>query len=266
MKTLVLIILTAVLSVRAQLPDVPAHIDHDPLDQLLQRYVDDRGRVDYKTWKETPEDLQALRTYLDRFSPVPEIAAEGDDRIASLINAYNAFTLAFILEHYPVQSIRLLDDPFDGKRNRIGGQDISVDDIEHNMLRPLIGWKVHAVVVCAARSCPPLLNRAYTAETWKAQMEERYRTWLAREDLNQFQPDQGRNGTVEISMIFKWYSEDYRDDHSVEKVLARFAPAKYRDWLNRGRFRIRYADYDWGLNDQGTVGDDYQHSLLRSLF
>ncbi|MCC5843210.1 MAG: DUF547 domain-containing protein [Verrucomicrobia bacterium] len=266
MKLLLSVFLVLTLSARAQLPDVPAHIDHAPFDALLRRYVDEQGRVDYKRWKATPEDVESLKTYLAAFAPVPETAAEGDDLTASLINAYNAFTIELILDNYPVQSIRLLDNPFDGKRHTVGGQTISVDDIEHRMLRPLIGWKVHAVVVCAARSCPPLLNRAYTADTWEQHMEERYRAWLAREDLNQFQPARGRNGTVEISRIFRWYSGDYIDDHSVENILARFAPAAYRDWLAEGRFRIRYQAYDWGLNDPGDTGDKYRHNPLRGLF
>jgi len=265
MKLLLSVFLAMTLSARAQLPDVPAHIEHAPFDALLQRYVDEQGRVDYKRWKATPEDLDSLKTYLAAFAPVPETAAEGDDLTASLINAYNAFTIEFILDNYPVQSIRLLDNPFDGKRHTVGGQTISVDDIEHRMLRPLIGWKVHAVVVCAARSCPPLLNRAYAAGTWEDQMQERYRTWLAREDLNQFQPDRGRNGTVEISRIFSWYSGDYSGENTVAKVLLRFAPPEHHVWLEQGDFRIRYRSYDWGLNDPGETGDNYRHNALRGI-
>lgn len=201
-------------------PPVPSGIDHGPWDELAQRYVDERGLVDYGTWKANSADVDALKNYLAQFAPVPETPATGDEKIAALINAYNAFTIEFILDHYPTESIRLLDDPFDGKRHTVGGQQVSVDDIEHAMLRPLIGWKVHSVVVCAARSCPPLLNRAYLPETWEAQMKERYRTWLAREDLNAF--DTGRfRRTVEVSRIFSWYSEDYTGENTIEAVLRR---------------------------------------------
>jgi len=252
----------------AEMPDVPANIDHAPLDQLLQRYVDDKGLVDYKTWKNSPEDLAALNSYLAQFAPQPETPAEGDELIASLINAYNAFTIEFILDHYPVQSIRLLDSPFDGKRHTVGGKQVSVDDIEHNMLRPVIGWKVHSVVVCAARSCPPLLNRAYTADSWKEKMAERYRTWLAREDLNAYDPDHGwrGKGRAEISKIFDWYSGDYTGENSVENVLERFGPPEHREFFKEGGYSIRHQSYDWGLNDQGNTGDDYRHNPLRRLF
>ncbi len=246
------------------LPDVPSGIDHAPLDSLLQKYVDDKGMVDYSRWKANRSDLDALKEYLAQYAPTPETPAEGDEEIAALINAYNAFTIEFILDHYPTESIRLLDDPFDGKRHTMGGEKVSVDDIEHEMLRPMIGWKVHAIVVCAARSCPPLLNRAYLPDTWKAQMDERYRTWLAREDLNAFDTGRFRN-TVEVSRIFRWYSEDYTGEHSIEAVLRRFGPEQHRDFL-AGDFRVTYQSYHWGLNDQSDLGEDYSHSVIRSLF
>ena len=267
-KVSVCALLTGFMSAAAfgGLPSVPAGIDHTPWDDLAAAYVDEKGLVDYAAWHGSAEDRAKLDAYLEAFAPEPAEAARGDDKIASLINAYNAFTVQFILENYPTESIRLLDDPFDGKRHLVGGQEISVDDIEHEMLRPLIGWKVHSVVVCAARSCPPLLNRAYFANDWGAKMEERYRVWLAREDLNTYDPDRGRRGTVDISRIFNWYSEDFEGDHSIEAVLGRCGPEPYRSFLRGGGYRVRYQSYHWGLNDQGPLGEDYRHSILRSLF
>ncbi|MFU8848343.1 MAG: DUF547 domain-containing protein [Opitutales bacterium] len=245
-------------------PEVPSGIDHAPLDALFREYVDEHGLVDYARWRDSDADLAALKQYLAQFAPKPETSADGDEKIAALINAYNAFTIEFILDNYPTESIRLLDSPFDAKRHRIGGELVSVDDIEHTILRPIIGWKVHSVVVCAARSCPPLLNRAYLPETWQAQMEERYRTWLAREDLNSY--DTGRfRKTVEVSRIFNWYSEDFTGPNSVEAVLRDFAPEKYRAFLAES-FRVTFKNYHWGLNDQSDLGKDYKHSILRSLF
>lgn len=242
---------------------VPAGIDHDPWDSLLQEYVDDRGLVDYAGWSESGESLEKLDSYLAQYAPTEADQAEGDERVASLVNAYNAFTIRMILENFPTRSIRLLDDPFGGERNKVDGEMISLDEIEHERLRPLIGWKVHSMVVCAARSCPPLLNRAYRAESWESQMQERYRTWLARDDLNEYLPKKNR---VEISKIFDWYSEDFEGGHSIPSVLSRFGPPEQRDFLTSGDFRIRYMDYHWGLNAQSDLGSDYKHSFFRSLF
>lgn len=256
--------LAALTTTAAAVPDVPAGIDHDPLDTLLQKYVDKQGLVDYAGWKASDADTRALQSYLKQFASSTAAPADDDEKIAALINAYNAFTIQFILDNYPTESIRLLDNPFDGQRHVIGGQKISVDDIEHKMLRPMIGWKVHSVVVCAARSCPPLLNRAYRADTWEQQMEERYRTWLARPDLNGFDTSRFRR-SIEISRIFSWYSDDFSADHSVTEILRRYAPAGDQPFL-AGDFRISYQPYHWGLNDQSGLGKDYSHSILRSLF
>ena len=241
---------------------VPSGIDHDPLDTLLQTYVDDKGLVDYAAWKDSPRDLAKLNTYLAQFAPRPKTPAKGDEQIASLINAYNAFTLKLILDHYPTESIRELDDPFDGEHYRVGGRDVSADEIEHDTLRPIIGWKVHALVVCAARSCPPLHTRAFRADTWEDTMRDRYRVWLARTDLNAYMPG---NRRAKVSKIFKWYKEDYKGDHEVEDILGRFGPARHRRFLASGKYKIRYKDYHWGLNDQSDLGKDYTRGFF-SIF
>lgn len=232
------------------------------------RYVDDRGLVDYAAWKQSDADVAKLRTYLGQFAQSGTEAAEGDERVASLINAYNAFTIDFILENYPVESIRLLDNEFKGKRYPIAGGLWSAEDIELKTLRPLIGWKMHSVVVCAARSCPPLLNKAYFADDWERKMEARYRLWLARPDLNSYHPNRGwgGRGEVEISKIFRWHAVDFKGAPSVRDTLVRFGPETHKRFLQKSDYRIRQKDYHWGLNDQSGVGADYEHSLFNSIF
>ena len=263
-----LALLTFATNLHAQAVQTPAGIDHQPWHELLQRYVDDRGLVDYAAWKESKTDRARLDNYLDQFAAAGVEHAESDARIAALINAYNAFTIDFILENYPTESIRLLDNEFNGKRYRISGELWSAEDIEIETLRPLIGWKMHSVVVCAARSCPPLLNAAYFADDWEAKMEERCRLWLARPDLNSYHPDRGwgSRGEVEISKIFSWHSVDFAGAVSVQDVLRRFGPENYAGFLGKADYRIKYKDYHWGLNDQSDVGADYKHSIFNSIF
>lgn len=241
----------------------PAGIDHKPWDELLRKRVDDRGLVDYRGWHASVQDRQKLEDYLSQFAPGDQPKARGDEEIAALINAYNAFTISFILDHFPTESIRALDSPFGADRHPFDGDEVSLDHIEHKLLRPIIGWKAHSVVVCAARSCPPLLNRAYFAEDWEGKMRERYRAWLAREDLNRYFPEEG---LVRLSKIFSWYSGDFKGDHSVKSILARFGPDNYKAFLHSEDYRIRYLDYHWGLNAQSDLGKDYEFSFLRSLF
>mgnify|MGYP005845549241 FL=1 len=263
-----LVAMLAGVNAGAQLVETPQGIDHQPWHELVQRYVDERGLVDYQSWRQSQADSTKLRDYLEQFADNAKAPATGDERIASLINAYNAFTIQFILEHYPTKSIRLLDDEFKGKRYRIGGKVWSAEDIELATLRPLIGWKMHSVVVCAARSCPPLLDEAYFADDWEVKMKERYRLWLARPDLNSYHPERGwgSRGEVEISKIFSWHSVDFKDAVSIQDVLRRFGPGNYSEFLNKGDYRIKSKDYHWGLNDQSDVGADYKHSIFNSIF
>lgn len=242
---------------------VPRGIDHTDYTRLLATYVDSRGLVDYAGWKDHDGDLASLDRYLAQFVLTDRAEAEGDERTAALVNAYNAFTLQWILRNYPTESIRLLDDSWPAERHRIGRGRHSLEQIEHENLRPELGWKVHSLIVCAARSCPPLQQEAVTTESLDAMVEKTYRIWLARPDLNRYEPDRNR---VEISQIFDWFAEDFTGSHSVRAILARYGPARHRGFLAAGDYRIGFMDYHWGLNDQSGLGRDYRHSLLKSLF
>ena len=242
---------------------IPSGIDHSDYGRLLKIYVDGQGLVDYARWKNSPEDLAALDSYLSTYAPKSETEAAGNERWAGLINAYNAFTLQWILKNYPTESIRLLDESWPSKRHLIGGRLHSLDEIEHDNLRPEMGWRVHAAIVCAARSCPPLQTFAFTAEAIDTQAESAFRTWLARTDLNTFSPSRER---VEVSQLFDWFEEDFTEGGGVREILGRYAPRQYRVFLKDDSYKLKFMDYHWGLNDQGDLGKDYKHSLFRSLF
>jgi Protein of unknown function, DUF547 len=240
-------------------------IDHGEFDRLLKKYVNEQGLVNYGAWKKGAGDLSALDEYLKQFAAKIDNAAQGNERAASLVNAYNAFVLNWILSNYPTESIWQLKDSFSAKRNEIGGRLVSLDDIEHGMLRPLIGYRAHAVLVCAARSCPPLQRFAYRADGFDEQDDAAYRAWLMREDLNKFLPSEKK---VEISSIFKWFKQDFDQAGGVPKILGRYAPASMRDFAAGGNYAIKYLPYNWGLNDQGPHGRNYSRAkfLFDNIF
>jgi hypothetical protein len=243
MKTARLLCLVTLLPVtlRAAPVEVPRGIEHDPYDRLLQKYVNDRGLVNYKAWKESADDRKALRDYTAQFAPAGPFA-EGDEKVASLINAYNALTIEWVLDNYPTRSIKSTKNPWGAKRHRVGGRLVSLDEIEHDTLRPLAGYRIHAVLVCAAKSCPPLRAAAYRAENLGEQLDEAMRRWLGREDLNAFMPQQNR---AELSKIFSWYGGDFeKTAGGLKAVLAKYAPAECADC------KISYRSYDWNLNEQ----------------
>jgi hypothetical protein len=239
--------------------DVRAGINHEQFDRLLKKYVNEQGLVNYGAWKQNAADLSALDEYLKQFAAGSTSPAQGNEKAASLVNAYSAFTLRWILSGYPTESIWQLKNSFSAKRNEIGGRKVSLDDIEHGALRPLIGYRAHAVLVCAARSCPPLQRFAYTADKFEEQDDGAYRAWLAREDLNRFLPNEKK---VEISSIFKWFKQDFDNAGGVPKILGRYASERVRDFAASGNYQIKYLTYNWGLNDQGPRGRNYSRAQM----
>lgn len=233
----------------------PSGIDHGAWDKLLKKYVDEKGLVNYAGWKANAEGMKALDGYLKQFAPKADQPAQGNEKAASLVNAYNAITIHTILNAYPVESIHETEKPFESKNWEIGGAKVSLNDIENGTLRPQLKYRAHAVLVCAARSCPPLQRSAYSADSFESQDDKAYTTWLGREDLNKFMPEKK---TAEISEIFKWFKGDFEKSLSVPKVLQQYGPPAAKELTKGGtKFETTYLPYNWGLNDQGEHGRHY---------
>jgi uncharacterized protein DUF547 len=241
--------------------EVPSGIKHDAYHRLLKKYVNTEGLVAYAKWKGSTEDLKALDDYLAQFARSGS-AASGNERYASLVNAYNGFVLQWILQNYPTESIWELKSSFKERRHRLGGANVSLNDIENDMLRPEFGWRTHAMLVCAARSCPPLQHSAYMAGGLDAQTARAFRTWLSRPDLNEFLIDKNE---ADVSNIFKWFKGDFDKAGGVKAVLAKYAPAPARPMLEKPDCKISYKSYNWGLNDQGSHGRNYKINIFDFL-
>lgn len=241
--------------------EVPAGIKHDAYDRLLKKYVNNQGLVAYGQWKGSAADMKALDDYLAQFAASGN-AATGNERYASLINAYNAFVLQWILQNYPTESIWALKSSFKARRHKLGVEMVSLDNIENNMLRPEFGYRTHAVLVCAARSCPPLQRSAYTAGALDEQSARAFRAWLSRADLNEFLIDKNE---ANVSQIFKWFKSDFDKAGGVKAILAKYAPALARPMLGKPDSKITYKPYNWGLNDQGPHGRNYKINIFDFL-
>ncbi|HSV63929.1 MAG TPA: DUF547 domain-containing protein [Chthoniobacterales bacterium] len=238
--------------------DVPAGIKNDAYDRLLKKYVNSQGLVAYEKWKASAEDMAALNTYLAQFAAGGSKAG-GNERYASLVNAYNAFVLQWILQNYPTESIWSLKASFKEKRHKVGGANVSLNDIENDSLRPEFGYRTHAVLVCAARSCPPLQQSAYSAGGLDEEAGRAYRTWLGRTDLNEFIPEKLE---ANVSSIFKWFKGDFDKAGGAQAVMAKYAPAPAKSHLEKSECKISYKDYNWGLNDQGSHGRNFKISVF----
>ncbi len=211
---------------------------------LLAKYVDERGLVSYGKWKNDGGDrrrLAAVLTAAGEAGPEPS----RDAKLALLFNAYNAFIVETVLDRYPVDSIRSIPGAFTAESHPFGGRRCSLDEIEHAAVA-LGGYRAHAAMVCASRSCPPLDRRAFDPDGLPARLDERMRVWLSRSDLWRFEPAEN---LVRAPRYLDWYRADF-ERAGVARVLSTYAPAEYRPWLARGGFRVEYLDYDWSLNDR----------------
>lgn len=235
-------------------PAEPAlsRVDPSAWDALLKQFVGARHRVDYARLKR--EGGARINEYVTELGRAGEQPLSPDEKKALLINAYNAFTIRWVLENYPVQSIWATTSPFAQARHRLSGETVSLDAIE-SQLRAMGDPRIHAALVCAARSCPPLRREAYDATRLNAQLDDNVRAWLADPSLNTFDPQQAR---ADVSMIFKWYAKDF-DAYSggIQGFLRQYAPPQVIAAMGSRKFDIRFKDYNWGLNDQSELGSNY---------
>jgi hypothetical protein len=220
---------------------------------LLARYVrtDKAGlnRVDYRGLK--AEAHNELRGYLDRLQQVAVTQLNRSEQFAYWVNLYNARTVDIVLAHYPVGSIRDINisglfatGPWGKKVVRVEDIELSLDDIEHKILRPL--WRdprIHYAVNCASVGCPNLARSAYGGVTLEAMLES-----AARDYVNSPRGAVIKNGAATISKIYSWYVEDFGGrEADVIEHLRRYASPALAQAL-KSATRIAY-DYDWRLND-----------------
>ncbi|MGH7856506.1 MAG: DUF547 domain-containing protein, partial [Candidatus Binatia bacterium] len=179
---------------------------HDLYASVLERFVDE-GLVDYAALQKSPGDLDR---YLDSLARVAEAELRDwpePDRIAFLLNLYNVQTLRLILDHYPVDSIKDIGGFFRGPWRqpvvRLFGETITLDDLEHGILRKQYREpRIHFALVCAARGCPALRREPYVGDRLDAQLDDQGRRFLSEPGKNRFDPAEG---VLHLSPIFKWF-------------------------------------------------------------
>lgn len=213
--------------------------------ELLTQY-NHNGVVDYAGFKKEEARLDA---YLDLLAGVDPNSLARNDRFAFYANAYNAWTIKLILTGYPgVASIKDLGNffksPWKKKFVRLGGEVITLDHIEHDILRPQFrDPRVHMAVNCASKSCPPLWHEPFSGSRLADQLDSATRQFINNPSFNRIE-----NGKLYVSRIFKWFSEDFDDD--VIGFFERYAEGELKHALmaNRSTLKVKYLDYDWSLN------------------
>ena len=235
--------------------DSTAVIDHGHWDRFLQTYTvpGEDGIIRVRYSRVTAADRDALAKYIDDLQQLPIRDYSTPQQLAYWINLYNALTVQLVLQHYPVESIRdidispgfFADGPWGKQLLLIEGQAVSLNDIEHRILRPL--WqdpRLHYALNCASLGCPNLQPAAFRAETMEAMLEQ-----AAAAYVNHPRGASVEDNKLYVSSIYSWFRDDFGDDNAaVIAHLQRYAAPPLRGALSAG-MRISGDRYDWSLND-----------------
>lgn len=235
-------------------------VNHAAWGEFLDKYVlesaDGVNRVSYGSV--APEDKRKLEGYIASLAAVPVSRLGRSEQLAYWINLYNALTVKVVLDHYPMKSI--LDirispgwfskGPWGKKLVTVEGEALSLDDIEHRILRPI--WRdprVHYAVNCASVGCPNLARLPYTAETVEGMLDRN-----AREYVNHPRGVSVAEKGLVVSSIYEWFKEDFGGtDRAVIQHLKKYASPSLAKALAKAA-RIDDDRYDWRLNDASLPG------------
>ena len=222
-------------------------VSYETYTELLQNHVNEDGMVDYKSMY---DDRQKLDNFLNKLASRPPSGKWSDsEKLAYWINAYNAFTLQLILDHYPVQSIKdigsLLQIPyvnsvFDIRFIEINGKKMDLNYIEHQILRKEFEEpRIHFAINCASISCPPLRREAYEASELDQQLTSQAKLFIQGPE-NKITPDR-----IKLSKIFSWFKKDFTQNMSLTEYIDQYTPVSVNN-----NATIQFGDYDWSLNSQ----------------
>lgn len=216
-------------------------LSHDIFDALLRKHVNSSGNVNYAAFK---KDKVKLEEYLDvlKKNP-PQSSWSKNQEMAYWINLYNAFTIHSIVEKYPVNSVMDLEGGkvWDKKTIAIDGKSLTLNNIEKDkLLKRFKEPRVHFAVNCAAASCPPLLNKAWTEDNIQRYYEKQAKAFINNSDYNSVSAK-----SIEASQIFNWYASDFGGS---DKIIAYFQ--KYSETSINNNAKVNFKEYDWKLNKQ----------------
>ncbi len=222
-------------------------VTHERWDALLKKHVRATGFVNYQAFVKDSAELNRYLAMLENAHPNKKNWSH-NEQMAYWINAYNAYTIQLILRNYPVASIKdiksgiaFVNSVWDIKFIRIQGYTYDLNNIEHNILRPVFeDARIHAAINCASYSCPRLLAEAFTAKNLDEQLDRAMRGFVNDKERNRITAQK-----AEVSKIFNWFSGDFkRDAGSVRDFLNRYSEIKIGPATD-----LEYLDYDWRLNE-----------------
>ncbi|MBW1710300.1 MAG: DUF547 domain-containing protein [Deltaproteobacteria bacterium] len=222
-------------------------VDYNLYEDLLKQYVV-KGVVNYRGFK---DEEAKLDKFLQVLEETDISGLSRDEQFAFYVNAYNAWTIKLILSGYPgVKSIKdlgsVFKSPWKKKIVRIGGDVITLNDLEHGILRPQFkDPRIHFAVNCASKSCPIIGSERYLGSSLNKQLDDATRNFLNDSRHNRLEGQ-----TLYVSEIFKWYDEDFNE--GVVNFFLKYAEGDLKKKLeqNKAQIKIKYIKYDWSLNGE----------------
>jgi hypothetical protein len=235
-------------------------VDHNYIRyaDLLDRHVSE-GLVDYQG---LIRDRAQLDSLVSGIVEVDLSQATPEQTLAFYINTYNILTLRSIIDAYPVKSIRDINGVWDKKKWEVAGEQLTINEIEHEILRKKFSEpRIHFAIVCASIGCPPLSSRPYLPDSLETQLAAAAQDFATSEDYNRLDPGTGQ---AELSSIFDWFGDDFEEtfydansltslskkENAVLNFLIAQFPDDRRSALAAGSYQVRYRDYDWSLNER----------------
>ena len=203
---------------------------------LLSRYVDEAGKVDYKSWVDNQEELNK---YLIELSKHKLGFNSDNEEMAFWMNLYNASTVQKVLQYYPIKSIKDIENGkvWDFKFIKVNGKLLSLNQIENQILRIKFNDpRIHFGINCAAVSCPKLNNKAFNSSNVDIELKK-----LASEFINK--TSKVNSSSIIVSKIFEWYRDDFIQNGSLVDYLNRYLINKVPNNTN-----VEYSNYNWSLN------------------
>jgi hypothetical protein len=213
---------------------------HELWNELLGKHVSDDGIVNYKSFKTEHKKLLDYIYVLNlgyKYDNLKSLNKE--EKLSYWINAYNALTIDLILRHYPLNSIKDINNPWDQRLWKFGEKWLNLNDIEHEILRKMNEPRIHFAIVCASVSCPKLQNEAFEASKLETQLTQTTKAFLADSKRNNI-----TENDLELSKIFQWFVKDFKQNGSLIDFLN-----KYSDVKISSKAKITYKDYNWNLNE-----------------
>ncbi|MET4693515.1 DUF547 domain-containing protein [Endozoicomonas lisbonensis] len=225
-------------------------IDHSAWSDLLSQYLKtypDGALFAYS--KVSKKDREKLQSYLASLTGLDPRRFNRKVQLAYWINLYNALTIELILKHYPVKSITKIGPwykfgPWDEKVAEVAGESLTLNDIEHRILRPI--WqdkRIHYVVNCASKGCPDLADKAYTGATVEAMMSEAEKRFIQQDKGVDF-----IDGKLALSRIYEWYAADFGSRESLLRHIKENSQLAMATKIDKYKGELIYQ-YSWSLND-----------------